>query len=918
MRRFAGAVLTLAPTSALSAAAFLLAAFPTDAQTPSAPAATQVTAFRASGDLFVDDDQTLLEVRAGQDLLTDSMSAYTSRAGVFLPLGELTRALDLAVTVYPAEKRAGGWVLQESRKFSVDLPSHMARIGDQFIPIPPEQAQLHGDDIYIRLDLMEKLLPTNLKFDARALVLRLEPREALPFQMRLAREHRKQEIGGHTDQTTVLKVATPYLAFTPPSFDVTVSAGGGLTAPHEVGAWEMRAAGDLAYASMQLFAGADQKGRLDSVRLTLGRKDYAGHLLGPLKGTDIQVGDTFTPGLSLGERSAGGRGAYFSSGPLGGGSVFSHLDLRGELPNGYQVELYVNEVLVGSQTTPEQGRYVFLNVPLSFGANTIRLVFYGQHGEQREEVRHYNFGSGQLDRGKLVLSMGVVQEGTNLIPAPTYGASTPVIAGSGVGRLRASAEVQYGLSPALTLASGFAQYTPATSQTRDVVEAGIRTSLGRMALQVDAAKDIAGGEALSMNVAGRIAGVTFLTSDAEYQGFFLDENERAGVSGSPLRRSTQLRVDWVQRLVPHSPGIPVSIGVQRDQKQDGTTFLTADTRFSSTVKGYFLASTLGFSQSAGGASGATDSLSGALEISRLFGAGWQIRGGFQYQVLPTPIAQSIFFDLDHTLSTHNSIRVALSQALSGSYAINGQVIDTWHFKRADMSVSAGFDSQRHDFRVGLNLSFGLLYDPARGGYRLVRPGASSGGDVAFNAFIDANGDNRREKDESPLPELPLESQGPPVKTDANGRAFLTGLGEGAASRIRIRTESLEEPYAIPPADVIEVSPRPGRVTQVDYGLKPVGEVQIRLTTQRQGGPRKGVSGLDVQLLTTDNRVAAESRTEYDGTMFIEKIPPGLYTVRLEPDQAKRLGMSLAAPVTVRVPPQGGFVANIQGDVVVRQ
>ena len=794
----------------------------------------------------------------------------------------------------------------------------MARIGDQFIPIAPEQAQLHGDDIFVRLDLMEKILPTNIKFDARALVLRLEPREALPFQMRLAREHRKQEIGGHTDQTTVLKVATPYLAFTPPTLDVTLAAGGGLAAPHETGAWEMRAAGDLAYGSMQLYAGADQKGRLDSVRFTLGRKDYAGHLLGPLRGTDVQVGDTFTPGLSLGERSGGGRGLYFSSGPLGGGSVFSHLDLRGELPDGYQVELYVNEVLVASQTTADQGRYVFLNVPLSFGANTLRLVFYGPHGEQREDVRHYNFGSGQLDKGKLVLNLGVVQEGVNLIAAPTYGPSPSAIGGGGLGRVRAAAELQYGLSPALTVATGFSQYTPETNQTRDVVEAGIRTSLGRMALQADLAKDVAGGEALSLNVAGRIAGVTVLTRDSEYQGFFLDENQRAGVSGPPLTRSTELRVDWVQRLFPHSPGIPVSIDAQRDQKQDGSTFLTADTRLSTTVKGYFVASTLGFSQSTGPHTAPSDAFSGALEVSRLFGAGWQVRGGLQYQVLPTPVAQSIFINLDHTLSTHNSIRVSLSQALSGGYAVNSEVIDTWHFKRADVSVSLGFDSQRHDVRAGLNLSFGVLFDPTHGGYRLVRPGASSGGDVAFNAFIDANGDGRREKGESPLPELPLESQGPAVKTDADGRAFLTGLGDGAAARIRIRTENLEEPYAIPPADVIEVAPRPGRVTVVNYGLKPVGEVQIRMTTRRAGGPRKGVSGLDVQLVAADNRVAAESRTEFDGSMFVEKVPPGLYTVRLEPGQAKRLGMSLATAVTVRVPDKGGFVGNVEGDVVVRQ
>lgn len=911
---WASAVLAAPPSAGAPAAPA-----PTAAATPAGPGAAQVTAFHASGELFVDDDLTLVEVRAGQDQVTDSMSAYSSRAGVFLPLGELTRALDLAVTVYPPEKRAAGWVLQESRKFSVDLTTHTARIGGQTIAIPADQAAFHADDIYVRMDLMEKLLPINLKFDARALVLRIDAREPLPFQARLARERRGKEIGGHTDQTTVLRINTPYLAYTPPTLDVMLAGGVGLAAPHETGQWEMRAAGDLAWSAMQLFADSDQSGRLDNVRLTLGRKDYSGHLLGPLKGTDIEAGDTFTPNLSLGERSAGGRGVYFSSGPLGGGSVFSHLDLRGELPEGYQVELYVNEVLVGSQTQASQGRYEFLNVPLSFGANTLRLVFYGPHGEQREEVRHYNFGAGQLDKGKLVLKIGAVQEGANLIsaPHPSLGAgAAPTVPTAGQGKVRAAMEVEYGLTPALTLAGGFSQYTPATNETRDIVEAGFRTSLGRMAMQFDAGKDLAGGEAFALNLAGRLAGVTFIANDSEYEGLFLDENQRSGVNGGPLARSTALRVDWIQRFFPTGPGIPISLDFQRDQKPGGEVYTTADARFSGTPGGYFVASTLGFSQNAGGATGVANAMSGSLEVSRLFGAGWQMRGGLQYQVLPEPVAQSVFLDLDHTMTSRNSLRLALSQSLSSGYSTTAQVSDTFHFKRADVAVTTSFSSQTHDFRVGLQLSFSLLFDPTHGAYRLARPGASSGGDVAFDAFVDANGDGRREKGEEPLPDLPLESQGPAVKTDHDGRALITGLGDGAVARIRIRTESLDEPYAIPPADVIEVIPRPGRVTVVDYGLKPVGEVQLRMTTLR-GAARKGISGLDIQLVGADKRVAAESRTEYDGSMFIEKVPPGRYEVRIEPEQGRRLGMSLARPVSVTVPPKGGFVGNIEGDVVIK-
>lgn len=882
------------------------------------PSAVQATPFSASGALFVDDDQVLVEVRAGKDLVTDALSAYSSRNGVYLPLGEFSRALDLAIIVYPPERRAAGWILHEGRKFSLDLASHTAKLGDQSISFTADQATFLADEIYVRTDLMEKLLPVGIKFDARGLILRLDPHEPLPFQQRLDRERRRASLGGFTDRLTVMKVQTPYLAYTPPSFDISLNGGAGAAQPHATGEYDLRAAGDLAYGAMQFFASSDESGRLDSVRFTLGRRDNDGHILGPLKGTDAEFGDTFTPSLDLGAHSEGGRGFFFSSGPVGSGSVFSHLDLRGELQDGWQVEVYVNEVLQGSQTTANQGRYEFLNVPLSFGSNTVRLVFYGPHGEQREEVRHYNFGAGQLDRGQLVVNFGAVQSGENVfqIPPAAGPGGTPSPPSVGQGDLRAAAELEYGLSTALTVTTGFAQYTPVIHDVRQIWEAGLRTSLFGVAVQADAAKDLAGGEAGSFNLAGRIFGASFKASDNEYRGIFFDENQRSGlVASAPLLRSTEISFDFIDRLFKVGSGIPMTFDWKRDERQDGSTDSTADARLSATVNGAYLASTFEYSRTTSPGQGASDGLTGEFEASRLFNGGWQLRGGVQYQLLPQPTGQSFFLNVDHALSTHNSLRLSLSQALSSGYGTNFQLTDTWRLRRANLAITTGFDSQSHDFRVGLQLSFGLAFDPSHHGYRVVRPGATAGGDAAFSAFVDANGNGRRDPGETPVANVPLESQGPPVKTDGAGQALLTGLGAGSTARIRIKTDALDDPYTVPPADVVEFTPRPGRVTQIYYGFKAVGEVQLRLTLHKSDGARKGVSGLDVQLVSAKNIVVAEGRTEYDGTMYVEKLPVGVYTLRIEAEQSKRLGLGLGSVIKVTVPPQGGYIGNVEGEVV---
>jgi len=59
--------------------------------------------------LFTADDLLLLEVRLGDVVLTEALGAYSSRAGVYLPLGELARLLDFAIMVDPPERSATGW-----------------------------------------------------------------------------------------------------------------------------------------------------------------------------------------------------------------------------------------------------------------------------------------------------------------------------------------------------------------------------------------------------------------------------------------------------------------------------------------------------------------------------------------------------------------------------------------------------------------------------------------------------------------------------------------------------------------------------------------------------------------------------------------------------------------------------------------
>jgi len=85
--------------------------------------------------LFNDDDLLLFEVSSEGVELTDALSAYSSRAGVFLPLGELSRLLDLSILVDPPARRAEGWFLTPDRHFLLDLKSARATVDAKFFQL---------------------------------------------------------------------------------------------------------------------------------------------------------------------------------------------------------------------------------------------------------------------------------------------------------------------------------------------------------------------------------------------------------------------------------------------------------------------------------------------------------------------------------------------------------------------------------------------------------------------------------------------------------------------------------------------------------------------------------------------------------------------------------------------------------------
>ena len=213
----------------------------------------------------------------------------------------------------------------------------------------------------------------------------------------------------------------------------------------------------------------------------------------------------------------------------------------------------------------------------------------------------------------------------------------------------------------------------------------------------------------------------------------------------------------------------------------------------------------------------------------------------------------------------------------------------------------------------MQLNFGLAFDPLARGYRITPPGPANGGSASLLAFIDNNANGLFDPGEEPVPGVVLQGAARVMKTDAAGRAFVTGLGEGASAILRADTSSTDTVFVTSPPQNIAFAPRAGSVAQVLYPMVPSSELVIRLKFRQQDGTLTGLSAVRLQLVP-ETGAPVDGHTEFDGSVIFESMTPGHYRLQLEPDQAGKLGMRLVAPIELAVLADGRTV-SAEGEVI---
>jgi hypothetical protein len=828
-----------------------------------------------------EDDALLFDVRVGQWRVGDGVRGYQTGGGVCVDFADIIIAFDLPVRLDKKSRRATGWLFEESRTFTLDRESNTVQIMNKSQPVSATDIRDVPEGWCVDTATLARWLNVEVKADLSNALLILKANRKLPFEMAEERKARSGKVRPTTqfDLSSLPQAKDPYKMFRTPSIDVVASTGvrRDKSSGNRIDArYEIYASGEIAGASFDARLSSNDRGVPESLRLRGYRTDPNGGLLGPLNATHFALGDVSTNSTALGIQTTTGRGAFVTNRPLNRSANFDRTTFRGELPDGWDAELYRNDQLIGYVQSRGDGRYEFLDVALLYGQNRFEVVLYGPQGQIRRDVKMIPVGLDSIPPRETYYWAAVQDAGSDLIDLSNMESSEYT-------GLRGGFGLERGID-ARTSVAGSWFTSMLRGRRQHYLEGSVRRAIGPTLVELAAAGNMAGGYALRGQVLAQV-GETLISGESAW----LMGNYQSERYDRDLRRLNSLSVDHSFKFGRRY--LPVRAEIRHSSRIDGTSRLEVGSRLSFNINQINASAELEWvkDRSPNGTNPPAR-LDASLRLSGRVG-GLRLRGEAQFGLTGDSGFRESKITGEWRAGEKSDWRVEVGYSASNS---RGRLA-LGHTRRFKHFALTGQVEAASDGSVagGLNLAFSLGPNPHKGGIRVASEKLASSGQAFAIVFQDENADGIRQPNEPVQKEVELTAgltaKGAP--TDAEGRTVIDGLQPYESVLIGIDASSLPDPFVQPATSGVVVTPRPGVPVIIELPLVSAGEISGNL--QREGG--KILSGVDIELIDKSGRVVKTTRSEYDGFFLFEFVPYGSYQLRVAAVSAAVVGVEATLP-----------------------
>jgi hypothetical protein len=811
--------------------------------------------------------QFLLDVRLRSLRLGDGVRAYQTPEGTCLIFGDFLTTLDVPMKIDLAARKASGWAFKEQHKISIDASSGRVTYGDKTEKLAEGIVRETPEGWCVDSEALSRWFGITVKPRTNGSSLLLQSEAKLPVELAIERERRAARIKpAKLDLSSLPQVRLPYRMWRAPALDFVVNAGVTYRASDGVRvdrSTSIYAAGEIARLSYDARVSTGSRGRPSTLWLRAFRSDPEAGLLGPLKATHFAFGDVAGLDSGLGGSSANGRGAVVTNRPLFNPTAFDKTRFEGELPVGWEAELYRNGELLAFARSDGTSRYVFEDVQLLYGENKISIVLYGPQGQIRTREELINVGQENVPPGKTWYWAGANQPLREIVALRSQERLPEVP------RAQATVSVEHGLDEK-TFVGAVARAMLMEDERLTFVEGSVRRSIGPALVEVGAALESGGGRAVRAQMIGKL-GTVYVSSQALMTRDF-------HLQGQPRRSVTDLQLNLDS---------PVKIGRQlfnahsdvRFTKEAGSSsHLEAAARLSTNFRRFNLAAETRFRRNflAHGPSPPSE-----VEVA-LIGSGGigdvRIRGYGSVQVAP----EARFRSAELSAYWAASEKVDWEGAVAYDAGLKRARARISHIRRVSTMALALTAGAATDGSVAAGLSLKFTRDPGHG-FQLSRQPLAAAGAVLARVYRDRNDNGVRDPSE-PFEKGALVTTGTRLTdrpTDERGSVLVGGLTPFKPVAVGIDASSLVDPNLAPKKALQVVVPRPGVPAEVEIGLVGSGEIEGAIV--KSGG--LGFEGLKLELLDGDGKVVATTQTDYDGYFLFERIAYGTYRVRVASESA---------------------------------
>ncbi|MDH5409162.1 MAG: hypothetical protein OEY00_11190, partial [Gammaproteobacteria bacterium] len=560
---------------------------------------------------------------------------------------------------------------------------------------------------------------------------------------------------------------------------------------------------------------------------------------------------------------------------------------EGELLPDWEVELYHNNVLIAYKDKPDNGRYRFEDIPLLFGHNYFKLVFYGPHGESREETHTFSLTGALVRPGEYHYQATVTEDEDD-------------------GQQRSMLVQNFGISKYLSGELNFSSIpvTDAVSGEEEdhiYVDFALNGFWRSLFYRLNYVDDTDGGNVSEISLQNRIGRTNLSASLATFNKF---ESDRFSSADYMLSRE-KLRIDT---LIPPwwLPQMPIAFEVIEDEFESGNVRRIYSNRIAAVSRGLAITNHLTRTVST---SSETVEI-GQLQISTHTSL-FSLRTEFYYQTKPVSDLTSIGFNFSGKHLRPYQFNIGVSKYLEDAedeyqytLGLNKQ-FGNYAFLASTSYSTTGERS------IDLSFSISLGRDPRKNVWHAQAQPLASTGSASILVFFDKNQNGKKDADEEGISNLGFKFNDSLnlKRTDDDGVVLITGLSAHTPVDISISMDTLKDPLMVPAQAGVRIVPRNGHIEQIAFPVILTGEIDGTAYVHRNG---KDIPAgeIIIELYDMNNKLVQKTSSAYDGFYVLSKIPAGRYLIKLSSEQAEQLGLLETVPREIVINPDDPFVSNL--------